>query len=145
MPKRIPARELDLIVSLVKPHPNGVRIDDIRGRLALDYSERALQRRLSRLASEGRIVARGSTRGKRYFPAEKPFADGTALPTANKAARPTGRKKKIMAPVVRHVSERGVKHIFGIYSHNCLGYRNLTIQSNSIFPKVRLFRMFIQS
>ena len=68
MPKIVPVEEFDKIVALIAPHRGGVRISAVRSGLGSELSERALQRRLARLAAEGRIVSMGSGKGKRYFP-----------------------------------------------------------------------------
>ena len=123
MPRKIPVEELDRIVALVKPHANGVGVDKIRGGLEPGFSARTLQRRLGRLAAEGRIVARGTTRGKRYFPAEGTSPADTALPgvdtgsrtairsNAQEASLPVEHRSKTIASDVQNVSERGVMNL----------------------------------
>jgi len=69
MPKIVPAEELNRILALIAPHRDGVGVGAIRRGLGPELSERALQRRLARLAADRRIVARGTGKGKRYFPA----------------------------------------------------------------------------
>jgi hypothetical protein len=72
MPKKIPNEEFEAIVTVVAAHPGGVKIDAIRKGLDITLPERMLQRRLRRLANEGRIVAKGTGKGKRYFPKRRP-------------------------------------------------------------------------
>ncbi len=68
MPKKILKEEFESILSVVAAHPGGVRIDAIRKGLDINLPDRMLQRRLKRLAEEGRIVPLGTGRGRRYFP-----------------------------------------------------------------------------
>ncbi len=72
MPKKIPEREFNSIVAVVAAHPGGARIGVIRKSLDTALPDRMLQRRLRRLAEEGRIVSRGTGKGKRYFPKPSP-------------------------------------------------------------------------
>ena len=72
MPKKVPDAELDAIATLVAHHPDGVRVDVIRAGLHYALPARMMQRRLNRLAEAGRIVGKGSGRGKRYFPGTTP-------------------------------------------------------------------------
>ncbi|MBL7205237.1 MAG: hypothetical protein ISS63_13065 [Desulfobacteraceae bacterium] len=68
MPKKIPKEEFETIVAVVAAHPDGVKIDAIRKGRDITLPDRMLQRRLKRLADEGRIAAKGTGKGKQYFP-----------------------------------------------------------------------------
>ena len=68
MPKIIPSEELAAIASAVAAHPTGIGADDIRNAVEFNLPTRTLQRRLARLAADGRIESRGTGRGRRYFP-----------------------------------------------------------------------------
>ena len=69
MPKRISSEELEVIERVVARHPGGVDVDALREGLPFTLAPRTLQRRLVRLAEDGRIRAEGSGKGKRYWPA----------------------------------------------------------------------------
>ncbi len=75
MPKIIPSEELGAIVFVITEHFDGIGADGIRNAVGFDLPVRTLQRRLARLAAEGRIEARGTGRGKRYFPASLPLPE----------------------------------------------------------------------
>lgn len=68
MPKEVPAEELDAIAGVIAAHPDGARASVVRGGLDFDLPPRMLQRRLNRLVEEDRIIARGSGKGRIYFP-----------------------------------------------------------------------------
>lgn len=68
MPKKIPEKELEAILEIVEAHPDGVPVGVIRGGLEFELPPRMLQRRLSLLAEQGRIVVSGTGKGTRYFP-----------------------------------------------------------------------------
>ena len=68
MPKKIKKEEFESIVMVVAAHPGGVRLDAIRKSLDITLPDRMLQRRLRRLADEGRIVLKGTGKGRLYFP-----------------------------------------------------------------------------
>lgn len=72
MPKKIPKEEFESIVAVVAAHPEGAGVGVIRESLEIALPDRMLQRRLRRLAEEGRIVARGRGKGRRYFPKPGP-------------------------------------------------------------------------
>ena len=72
MPKKIQKEEFEAIVAVVAAYPGGVRIDAIRKGLDITLPDRMLQRRLRRLADEGKIVAKGTGKGRRYFPKASP-------------------------------------------------------------------------
>lgn len=109
MPKKIPKEEFESIVAVLKAHPDGARIGVIRKSLDIALPDRMLQRRLRRLAEEGRIISRGTGKGKRYFPKTSPE------PATEEEARPSpataGIKlsvdgKAIKQSVLRPASER---------------------------------------
>ena len=66
MPKRIPERELDAILTVVAAHPEGVRVSAIRGGLPYELPPRMLQRRLALLVEQKRLIAEGQRKGRRY-------------------------------------------------------------------------------
>ena len=66
MPKKISEQELEAIAAIVANYPNGVQVGIIRDRLKFDLPPRMLQRRLSLLAEQGRIVVSGTGKGSRY-------------------------------------------------------------------------------
>ena len=66
MPKIIPERELEAIAAIIADNPDGVQVGAIRDGLELDLPPRMLQRRLSLLAKQGRIVVSGTGKGTRY-------------------------------------------------------------------------------
>jgi hypothetical protein len=116
MPKRIPVEELDRIVGLVAPHRDGIGVAAIRRGLGPELSERTLQRRLSRLSREGLIIARGTGKGRRYFPvtAPQPEEMGGALRTrVGTDLTLSAEGEEIKQSVVRPAAER---HPVGYHS-----------------------------
>ena len=109
MPKRISEVEYDAIEGLIAGHDGGVRVAAIRDRLGFALPARTLQRRLSHLAAEGRIVTVGSGKGRLYRPAthRKPLAE---IPSP--VVRETGALElsapgaEIMALVTRPLTRR---------------------------------------
>jgi Fic family protein len=69
MPKIIATEELAAIIFVIAAHYEGIGAVGIRNAIGFDLPVRTLQRRLARLAKEGRIESQGTGRGKRYFPA----------------------------------------------------------------------------
>lgn len=72
MPRQIPDLEIDALLVSVRRHPDGADISRIRVDLPFTLPSRTLQRRLTRLESEGLITSTGSGKGKRYFPVPLP-------------------------------------------------------------------------
>ena len=66
MPKRVPEQELDAILNVVAPHPEGVRVNAIREGLPYELPPRMLQRRLALLVEQERLIAEGRAKGRRY-------------------------------------------------------------------------------
>ena len=66
MPKRVPEQELDAILAVVAPHPEGVQVSAIREGLPYGLPPRTLQRRLALLAKQKRLIAEGHRKGRRY-------------------------------------------------------------------------------
>ncbi|MCB1745029.1 MAG: Fic family protein [Gammaproteobacteria bacterium] len=66
MPKRIPQDELDAILAVVAVHPEGVPVGTIREGLPYPLPPRMLQRRLALLVEQGRLIAEGQRKGRRY-------------------------------------------------------------------------------
>ncbi len=66
MPKRIPEQELDAVLNVVAPHPEGVRVRAIREGLPYELPLRMLQRRLALLVEQKRLIAEGKTKSRRY-------------------------------------------------------------------------------
>ncbi|MCY3794076.1 MAG: Fic family protein [Gammaproteobacteria bacterium] len=66
MPKQIPEQELDAILNVVAPHPEGVRVSAIREGLPYELPPRTLQRRLALLVEQKRLIAEGRAKGRRY-------------------------------------------------------------------------------
>ena len=72
MPKKIPSQELDEIIAALGRYSEGVPVRLIRANLSLDLPPRMLQRRLSLLVDQGRVIAEGSGKGRRYsLPAQQ--------------------------------------------------------------------------
>jgi len=66
MPKKIPEQELEAIAAIMADNPDGVQVGAIRDGLEFDLPPRMLQRRLSLLAKQGKIVSSGTGKGTRY-------------------------------------------------------------------------------
>lgn len=77
MPKRVPQHELDEIVAVIAAHPNAVSAVTLREELPFDMPPRMLQRRLALLLDQGRLVATGQRKGRRYLinPSHPPGSD----------------------------------------------------------------------
>ena len=109
MPKNIPKEDFEKIIAVVAAHLNGVKLDTIRKGLHITLPDRTLQRRLKRLADDGRIVAKGAGKGKRYFPRKSPKPEAQEksrfIPaTAGIKLSPDG--EAIKKSVLRSISER---------------------------------------
>lgn len=66
MPKVISLEDLDQIVELIGRYPNGVGLNGLMKDIPAELQRRTLQRRLAVLAKQGRIVATGEARAKKY-------------------------------------------------------------------------------
>jgi hypothetical protein len=66
MPKKIPEQELAAILAIVAEHPGGVAVRTIRDGLEFELPPRMLQRRLSLLVEQKRLLAEGRGKGRRY-------------------------------------------------------------------------------
>jgi hypothetical protein len=66
MPKVIPSSDLDKLAEIVGRFPGGVGVDDLLPALEGEVSRRTLQRRLSDLIGQGRILAEREWRSVKY-------------------------------------------------------------------------------
>ncbi len=66
MPKRIPAQELDAILTVVAAHPESAPASAIREGLPYELPSRTLQRRLTLLVEQQRLIAEGQRKARRY-------------------------------------------------------------------------------
>ncbi len=66
MPKVVSRTELDQIAEFIARHPESIRIEALFNALGDSMSRRTLQRRLSALAQQGRVVAEGEGRAVKY-------------------------------------------------------------------------------
>ena len=66
MPKRIPKKELDAILTVVTAQPEGVPASAICEGLPYELPPRTLQRRLALLVEQKRLIAEGRAKGRRY-------------------------------------------------------------------------------
>lgn len=66
MPKRIPENELEAILDIVNEHPAGVGASVIHEKLPMQLHKRTLNRRLSLLIGQHRLVAEGQRKSRRY-------------------------------------------------------------------------------
>ena len=66
MPKRIPAQELDAILTVVAAHPESAPVSAIREGLPFELPSRTLQRRLTLLVEQQRLIAEGQRKARRY-------------------------------------------------------------------------------
>ena len=66
MPKQISQKDLDSIVEAVSCFPNGGGIEEINSALEGRIPRRTLQRRLSLLVEQRRLIAEGRGRASRY-------------------------------------------------------------------------------
>ena len=65
MPKKIAPAEYEIILDVVRQHPDGASSEMIQAVLG-DTAKRTLQRRLNELAKQGRLAVEGRTRGALY-------------------------------------------------------------------------------
>jgi fido (protein-threonine AMPylation protein) len=70
VPKQVKPEELDAIVQAIGKHPEGVGIEALFEKENLGVPRRTLQRRLSQLVSDKRLVAEGKGRALQYRIAE---------------------------------------------------------------------------
>jgi predicted nucleotidyltransferase len=82
MPKTVPQSELDAVVQAVGALAPGAAIEDIRRALDIDLPRRTLQRRLSLLTEQGRLISEGSGRGCRYYLPGVAEDSGSYIPRA---------------------------------------------------------------
>jgi len=66
MPKKITQQELDQVCSLIARHPEGIGVDALLTLMSSNTSRRTLQRRLSTLMQDQRIVSIGKGPATRY-------------------------------------------------------------------------------
>jgi len=66
MPKQISDEEFDRILEAVRRFPDGASVEEIRKTIKPEMARRTLQRHLSRLVDENRLVLEGKGRGSRY-------------------------------------------------------------------------------
>lgn len=59
-------KELDQILVILKQYPDGAAINDIKKAPGLNLTTRTLQRRLSKLTSQGKVTVTGNARATRY-------------------------------------------------------------------------------
>ncbi len=77
MPKKIPAEELQAVAAAIrKHHDDGASMTDLVGSAASEAKRRAMQRRLKKLMTAGRVRSSGTGRATRYW-----VADQAAQPT----------------------------------------------------------------
>ncbi len=109
MPKKISKEEFESIVAVVAAYPGGVRIDAIRKGLDITLPDRMLQRRLRRLAEEGRIVPKGTGKGRLYFPKTIPEPEDkeeNRYTTTTEGIKLSVNGEAIKQSILRPVSER---------------------------------------
>jgi Fic family protein len=71
MPKIVSTADYEAVVNAVREHPDGASIEMIQSVLGEGAARRTLQRRLSGLVQQGRLIAEGRKRGALYrLPAE---------------------------------------------------------------------------
>ena len=83
MPKIISAKELEIIVQAIARYPEGIGIEALYASAGLGLSRRTLQRRLSKLVANGRLVTVGEARALLYKSAGLVINVSTAPPSAN--------------------------------------------------------------
>jgi Fic/DOC family len=66
MPKQVPKKDLEAIVTAVAKFPEGASVEDIRGAIDQKLPRRTLQRRLALLVKQQRLQIEGRGRGSRY-------------------------------------------------------------------------------
>jgi hypothetical protein len=77
MPKRrIETKEVDAVEAAVASFPAGAAFQDVARALATPLNTRTLQRRLAKLAKDGKIEKKGKTTGTRYYLLQRSPAPG---------------------------------------------------------------------
>ena len=99
MPRTISQTELDAISRCVGGFPAGASVEQIAGALEIGMPRRTLQRRLSLLVEQGRLLSEGRGRGCRYFTREHFEARQHGRPpvTRDQALRVLSRLKPTLA------------------------------------------------
>ena len=108
MPLQIPEEEIDTILEVVGRYPEGASISDLMEAPELDFARRTLTRRLRQLVDEGRLMAEGVRRGRRYYlpkPEETLSSTDIKVP-ADKDDWLSPEAKGIRANVTRPVNAR---------------------------------------
>ena len=129
MPKKIPEQELEAIAALVAAHPDGARAAAIRDGLGFSIPPRMLQRRLNLLADQGRIVARGTGKGTRYFPlippTEKEIVSSDSRTESDRielSRKGEGIRKSVCRPLSNRVPVGYQADFIGDYQPNETAY-----------------------
>lgn len=82
MPKKISIKDLEIIIQAIARYPEGIGIEALYASAGLGLSRRTLQRRLSTLVADGRLVTKGEARALLYKVAGPIINAGTAPPSA---------------------------------------------------------------
>ena len=107
MPKLVPEQELDAILAVVSANADGVPVGVIREGLPYDLPLRTLQRRLSLLIEQRRLIAEGQRKGRRYrLPADiigkgNLVADSAATGALDEAYVPISPESEVVKQAIR--------------------------------------------
>jgi hypothetical protein len=93
MPRSTPMQSLQVVESIIAAHPDGIGISTLENALnqrsAKALNRRTLQRRLARLAQDGRIITEGESVALIYKPApQRTTGKGAVTPVAASAGTP---------------------------------------------------------
>jgi hypothetical protein len=66
MPKRLPEKDLEAVLTVIANYPEGASVEDILGALHHKLQLRTLQRRLARLIRQNKLTVTGRGRASRY-------------------------------------------------------------------------------
>lgn len=144
MPRSFPEKELELIESVLKKHPNGVSRAFIAEKLGKEIPIKTMLDRLRFLVQQGRIKTEGLSRAVKYFPSEFATLSDT---TSEKIDLPLSKKAKeihrlISLPITRRKIVGYNRAFLDSYRPNETSY--LTEKEKNILQSIASVPMGIQ-
>ncbi|HWL51709.1 MAG TPA: Fic family protein [Chthoniobacteraceae bacterium] len=108
MKSGVPEEALHLLLAAIEKFPTGVSLTELigKGELPPEFSRRTLQRYLRTLVNEGRLVAEGRTRNRRYRLGEMVDRPGTPVETGESMIPLSNDGREIKKAVNRALPQR---------------------------------------